>query len=378
VEARLSVKVACVFPEPTPYRAPLLDRIADREDVDLVVAYAARSVAGHAWTAPFRHRATFLRGVAIPGMQRVLRHDYPVTPGVGRFLTRESPDVVVVSGWSTFAAQAALLWCRRHHVPHLVVVESHDRDPRPSWRRAVKWSVVPRLLAGASGVLVTGSLARESMRRAGVRAERIWQFANTVDTHAFAERAGHLASRRDELRRGIGVHDEAVVVLSVARLVPDKSLDVLLTATSRVPGAVAVIAGDGPERHRLESLGGLLVGNVERSRIVELYVASDVFALVSRHEPWGVVVNEAAACGLPLVLSEHVGAGADLLEEGGNGFLAPAGDVEAITNALSRLAEDPGLRARFGARSAAIARDWGYESSIAGFVAAVETAVRPR
>jgi glycosyltransferase involved in cell wall biosynthesis len=78
------------------------------------------------------------------------------------------------------------------------------------------------------------------------------------------------------------------------------------------------------------------------------------------------------------VLSEHVGAAADMLEEGVNGFLVPVGDVAATARALARLAEDPGLRARFGKRSAAIARAWGYESSIEGFVLAVGTAVRPR
>jgi glycosyltransferase involved in cell wall biosynthesis len=378
VEARPPLKVACVFPEPTAYRAPLLDRIAARDDLDLVVAYAARSVAGRAWDGPLGHRATFLRGVAIPGMHRILRHEYPVTPGVGRFLARESPDVVVVSGWSTFAAQAAILWCRRRRVPHVVVVESHDRDPRASWRRAVKWFVVPRLLARAAGVLVTGTLAQESMIRAGFAPDRIWRFANTVDTREFAERAAELAPRREEIRGSLGLSDDEVVVLCVARLIPEKALEILVEASGRVPGAVAVLAGDGPERARLAPLGAKVLGDVEWSRIVELYVAADVFALVSRNETWGVVVNEAAACGLPLVLSEHVGAAADMLEEGVNGFLVPVGDVAATARALARLAEDPGLRAGFGKRSAAIARGWGYESSIEGFVLAVGAAVRPR
>ena len=76
-------------------------------------------------------------------------------------------------------------------------------------------------------------------------------------------------------------------------------------------------------------------------RIVERYVVADVFALLSRHEPWGVVVNEAAACGLPLVLSDRVGAAFDLLEDGRNGFLVPADDVSAAAGAMRALAADP-------------------------------------
>ena len=102
-------------------------------------------------------------------------------------------------------------------------------------------------------------------------------------------------------------------------------------------------------------------------------MAADVFALLSRHEPWGVVVNEAAACGLPLVLSDRVGAAPDLLRDGENGFLVPVDDAPAAAGALRKLG-DAEERRRLGARSAEIARDWGYGPSIENFVAAVREA----
>ena len=76
------IRVAAVFPEPTPYRAPLLDRIAAHGEVDLTVVYAAGTVAGRTWRVEPNHHAVFLRGLRIPGAQRILHHDYPVTPGV--------------------------------------------------------------------------------------------------------------------------------------------------------------------------------------------------------------------------------------------------------------------------------------------------------
>ena len=69
-------------------------------------------------------------------------------------------NAVVVSGWSTFASQAALAWCRARRVPYVLIVESHDEGPRSRWREAVKGTVVPRIVRGAAGVLVTGTLAR--------------------------------------------------------------------------------------------------------------------------------------------------------------------------------------------------------------------------
>ncbi len=378
------VRVAAVFPEPTPYRAPLLDRVAALPGIDLTVLYAADTVARRTWRVEPKHEAVFLRGVRVPGADRILRHDYPLTPGVVSALNDARPEVVVVSGWSTFAAQAAIVWCRVRHVPYVLVVESHDEDPRPGWRRTVKGTVVPPIVEHASGVLVTGSLARSSMIARGAATERVRVFANTVDVEEFGARAAALEGRRVELRAELGAQDEDVVVLSVARLVPDKALDVLVRAVAEAGDAriVLVIAGGGDERSKLAGLAAsvgtrlLLAGDVGRERIVELYAAADVFALLSEREPWGVVVNEAAACGLPLVLSKRVGAAHDLLQDGENGVLVPPGDVEAAASAIRLLASDPELRRRQGARSREIAREWGYEPSVEGFLAAVAEARR--
>ena len=130
-------------------------------------------------------------------------------------------------------------------------------------------------------------------------------------------RADRLSGRRPELRGDLGAGAEDVIVLCVARLGPEKRLGDLVRAVAQAddPRLLLVLAGDGPERQRVERLARdlgirhLFLGDVEWERIVELYVASDVFALLSERETWAVVVNEAAACGLPLVLSDRVGRG---------------------------------------------------------------------
>ena len=382
-EASAPVRVAAVFPEPTPYRAPLLDRIAALPELDLTVVYAARTVAGRTWRVEPAHRAVYLRGLRVPGAERLVRHDYPITPGVVGALSEARPDVVVVSGWSTFAAQAAIAWCGLKEVPYVLVVESHDEGPRPGWRRTVKGAVVPPVVQRAAGVLVTGTLARDSMIERGAAPERVHLFANTVDVEDFAMRAEWLQGRREALRRELGAHASDVAVLCVARLGPEKRLDVLVRAVAAAdePNLVLVLAGDGPERQELVQLAGelgvrlALLGDVDWGRIVELYVAADVFALLSERETWAVVVNEAAACGLPLVLSDRVGAAHDLLRDGENGTLVPAGDVDTAARALRELAHDPKLRRAQGARSRELARDWGYGPSVEGFLDAVREAV---
>ena len=339
------IRVAVVSPEPTPYRAPLFDRIAATDDVDLTVLYAAPTVAGRSWSVVPGHRHVFLRGVGLPGVRMLLRHDYPVTPGLFRELRKIQPDVVVVSGWSTFASQAAVAWCRAHRVPYVMHVESHDLDPRPQWRRAVKGSVATPAIRGARSVLAVGSAASDSVTARGARNVRI--FANTIDVDRWIERA-------DTLERP--PHD-GVVVLSVGRDIPDKAFDVLERACAQA-GVRLDHVSDG----------------LSEGELAHRYVAADVFALLSRREPWGVVVNEAAASGLPLVLSDRVGAARDLLRNGENGFLVPVDDVDATADALERLAADADLRRRMGERSRELVREWGYEPSVEAFVAAVREA----
>ncbi|MGE5691167.1 MAG: glycosyltransferase family 4 protein, partial [Pseudomonadota bacterium] len=376
------VRVTYVAPEPTPFRSIMFDRIAERPELDLRVVYSGHTIFSRWWTIVPRHRAAFMDGRRVPGVRNVFRHDYPLTTEIFRELADSRPDVVVVSGWSTFASQAAVAWCRTHRVPYVLLVESNDADPRPGWRRAVKGAVVPRFVQGAERVLAIGKLARESVIARGADPDRVGWFANTIDVAWFASETERLQARRRELREELGATDDDVVVLSIARLAPEKGLDtlVLAAATAADPHLLLVLAGDGPERARLETLADELgvrlriVENVPFERIVERYVAADVFALLSTHEPWGVVVNEAAATGLPLLLSDRVGAHADLLVDGENGMLVPAGDVQAAAAALRRLVAEPVLRARFGGRSLAVMRGWGYEPSIESFVETVRAA----
>jgi glycosyltransferase involved in cell wall biosynthesis len=264
----------------------------------------------------------------------------------------------------------------------VLLVESHDLGPRSGWRRAVKGAVVPRIVRGAASVLVVGSAARESVLARGAPPERIRVFANTVDVPAWSERADRLAEGREHLRSESGVADDDVVVLSVGRLVFDKGLDVLIRAVTAAGDSRLrlVFAGSGPDEAALIELAReldvwlLIRGDLPEAALADEYVKADTFALLSVHETWGVVVNEAAASGLPLVLSERVGAARDLLRDGENGFAVPSGDVAATAAALKLLAEDPALRRAAGERSRELVRAWGYEPSVESFVASVREA----
>lgn len=385
---RLSaIRVVWVGGEPTPYREPHLAALAAHPAVDLHVVYPARTIQRRTWTAPATGaRTTYLRGPSLP-LTPLLHHDYPLTPGIVRLLERERPDCVIVSGWALLATQLAVAWCRLRGTPYLLASDSHGAEPRPQWRESVKQRALPPLVRGAAGWLVPGRLAGDYLLRHGASRQRTIVFPLTVDVDRLAARAGELRAHREAARARLGASPDEVVVLQVGRLVAFKAADVLIGAAAlATPRAAAplrvVLVGDGPEEPALRALAAergarvTFAGFREGDALVEAYVAADVFALVSRRETWGVVVNEAMACGLPLLLTERVGAAADLLRPGENGELVPAGDESALAASLVRLSRDPERRARYGRRSRELIAGWRYESSVERLVELLELAVR--
>lgn len=373
-------RIAIVTTEPTASRVPQLDLLARRDGIDLTVFYAASSVQGRTWSLTLDHPHEILRGPAIP-LTRVLHHDYPVTPSLWRKLNHGDFDCLVIWGWSTFASQLAIAWCRTHRVPYVLFAESHFGEQRRMWVRALKRLVVPFVVRGAATWLVTGTLAREHLVHYGADPARTWTFANTVDVAALGGRADELRPRRSQIRKRFGFTNDDVVVLHAGRLLPVKGVDVLIEAAALARGVKLLIVGDGPRRSALEreaasvGIDATFAGFLAGDQLVEAYVAADIFALLSRRETWGVVVNEAAACGLPLVLASGIGAAADLLEPGENGELVATESAQEAAAVLGRLAEDLELRARFGAESRNRASTWDYESSIESFVSAVTAAI---
>ncbi|MEP6978871.1 MAG: glycosyltransferase family 4 protein [Thermoleophilia bacterium] len=184
-----------------------------------------------------------------------------------------------------------------------------------------------------------GTAAKEYALSLGAPEDRLVVAPNAADASVYGAAAVDRSGR------------ESCTFLYAGRLDREKGLDTLLRAFASVPGEL-VLAGSGSEEQRLRALAGDRVsfsGAVGREEIVRLLAEADVFVLPSRSEPWGMVLNEAAAAGLPLVATDGVGAAYDLID--GNGVRVPVDDDRALAAALRRFAEDHGLRTGMGARS---------------------------
>jgi glycosyltransferase involved in cell wall biosynthesis len=324
---------------PAPYRIPLFNALAER--VELRALFLAERDPRRPFYEPHEDEWRVERRV-LPGLQLSRGGRWVVlSQGVIGDLRRFRPDAVGVGGWNEPAFWQALAYCRLSRIPLLVWVESTERDARSdAGPLRLARSAMARAAAGA---FVPGTAAAGYARALGFRDVAV--APNAIDMSVFIEAAVDRSGR------------DSCTFLYAGRLDREKGVDVLLRAFEQVPGRL-VVAGSGREEVRLRALtpnGVEIVGPKSRDELVRLYAEADVVVLPSRSEPWGMVLNEAAAAGLPLVATDEVGAAHDLIEDGVNGFRVPADDVGALAGALRRLAEDEPFRLAAGVRSGELA-----------------------
>jgi glycosyltransferase involved in cell wall biosynthesis len=257
---------------------------------------------------------------------------------------------------------------------HPFVVQEHgDFYAGPYWRRESlrnqAFSVLGRLiLRRATRVRVVSLRLKEHIRALGVPASRITVLPVYTDTRALRE-----AQPREDLH---ATHRSAsVIVLAVARLVPQKNLPLLIEAFAGLriaqPDAMLVLVGAGPEESRLRSLirdRGLEAAVDMRpwtSDVASLMKTADIYALSSNYEGWGRVLVEAKACGLPIVTTD-VGCVGEVVRHGVEALIVPVADRVAFTNALAALASNEETRIRIKA----LAHEEGEANGLPAYVRA--------
>ena len=204
----------------------------------------------------------------------------------------------------------------------------------------------------ATRLIAVSDAVADTLIAQGIPAAKIAVIANGIDVEHFAE------DPPDALAWDLTiVHPEQFIVTCIARLSPEKGVDVLLGAAALLPDVLFQIVGDGPQRAALMEKGFSNVSFVGRVDDVRgpLFIA-DVLAVPSRREGQGIAALEAMAAGVPLVAS-RVGGLAGMLTDGETGLLVPPDDPEALAAALSRLQNDSPLRERLTVAGRALVRE---------------------
>ncbi len=391
-------RLAYLVSHPIQYQVPLLRRLAAHPDVDLTVYYmddaGARQYRDPEFGVTVQWDLPLLDGYSwrvLPNRSPIPRADHflrYLQPSVIRALRRGRYDAVVVHGYAHATEWLAFLGAWLSGTPLLLRGESTHLGRR-RWARAVKRLVLGPALRRMAGVLAIGSLNRRFYRAYGVPESRIFWVPYAVDNERFMAEADRLAPERQALRRLLGWPDDLPVVLYSGKLIPKKRPLDIVDACARLGvdrPIVLVFMGDGPLRGEVEGAArrrglahAIVTGFINQSEVPRYYAAADVLALPSGYEPWGLALNEGMCFGLPVVASDAVGAAPDLVRDGENGFVYPAGDTQALAEALRRVLASPERRLRMGTRSREIVSGYSYEADVRGILEALRSvAVRGR
>ena len=278
---------------------------------------------------------------------------------VWRKLGELDPELVLVPGYYNLPAVAAALWARLHGRVSVLMTESTAFDhPRRGWRERLKGWLIRALFSRA---VAGGSPHREYLDLLRYPMDRVRGMYDVVDNRGIAERTNWLREVSSPLREGLPEQ----YFLFVGRLAEEKNVRGLLQAwvSYRAGGGTwsLVLVGDGAEAPKLREFarwsgfGGDVVfaGHKGSGEIIPYQSFASCFVLPSTREPWGLVVNEAMAAGLPVIVSTRCGCAADLVEHGRNGLLfhpAQEGELASCLHLMEALTEEE--RGRMGAASA--------------------------
>jgi glycosyltransferase involved in cell wall biosynthesis len=354
-------RIGFLVSHPIQYYTPIFRALAQRCDLTVFFAHrqdaAGQGGAGYGvafdWDVDLLsgYESRFLTNVArVPSTQTFAGCN---TPEIAEIISEGRFDDFVVPGWSLRSYWQAVRACRRLRVPVMVRGDSQLAGQRGGAVGKVKGVVFPHLLKQFDACLYVGQRNREYLEHYGVASNRLFFSPHCVDNEAFG--------RASDAARGAGgwrADGRRRRVLFVGRLVDSKRPMDVVRAVARLIARgqpiELVVAGAGDLQGSMEEVaraGGVdaqFLGFVNQSKLPAVYASSDAIVLPSTAvETWGLVVNEAMACGVPAVVSDAVGCGPDLIQPGATGAVAPLGDVPALaTSIASVLALDTSLMRR--------------------------------
>ena len=387
------VRLAYVVSHPIQYQVPLLRRIAADPRFDLTVFFGSdlslRTYKDRYFGVEVKWDVPLLGGYRSEFLPK-LRHTDTETEGIvgaanyGIFSRlrgrrgRQRFDAVWVHGYTNVLAIQAIFAARLLRLP--VLIRSDSRIMQTSargLRRTAKHTYFSLLGKVVSGALSSGTENAAYFRAFMGDRFPVFPMPYAVDNDWFQQQSTLAAHTREQLRAELGLAPGRPVILYASKLQTRKHCNHLIEAFLQLaPGSTyaapyLVIVGDGEERANLERQAAAsgsdairFTGFQNQTVLPRYFDLCDVFILPAIAEPWGLVVNEVMNASRPVIVSDQVGCHPDLISNGVEGFVYPAGDVPALAHALSRTLATPETARRMGQNAFSRIQPWSFDADL--------------
>jgi glycosyltransferase involved in cell wall biosynthesis len=282
------------------------------------------------------------------------------------WVNKFKPNVINLPGYYEPAMNVVLFYCRLKGIKVIISADSTEGDnPNVGWREALKRFVVSK----AQGFFCYGSKSAEYILKLGMKSEHILVANNSVDNDRVDNVHAEALKTRETVKYSYKLRKYNFIY--VGRLIDVKNLDNLLTAYKPLANSDwgLIVLGDGSEEIKLKkyksdnNLDGIcFIEGQPWYDVPKILALADVFVLPSYSEPWGLVVNEAMACGLPVIVSNKCGSAYDAVKEGINGYTFNPYNIEELTLVFKKFVDSPESIIPFGQKSKEIIKRFSPEN----------------
>ena len=383
---KFELRVLLLNNVPTLYFDPLFEKIRRDSGWQLRVCYSSawNSQVGWEESEFERQGEAIILDQKSPWLRKRLGSSVAAAVSLARILTSQSPDYLICCGYTLKPQLVALTWAMLMKKPFAVIGDSNIYCDRITGvKRIIKRLWLNLVTRQASALMTIGSANRRFWESYGARPEQLFESRLAVDLEFF-ERA--CRERRDEAaawraRQGLS---EKIVFLFAGRLVKRKHVDSIIKAVLRLNDdrMAVVIAGGGEELASLKEIAGsdprvIFTGPIAPAELPLYYTLSDVLVLPADREPWGLVINEAMACGLAVIAHRHCGAAVDLVGND-NGVALNTFSVDELAEALKTMVNHEPLLRSMQERSRKKIANWSIDAAALGMIRAVESSLTTR
>jgi len=362
-----------------PYRIPVFNALADQAGVDLHVIFLAETDKTLRQWQIYTDEISFSYEVLPSWRLGSGKRSLLLNRGLWSALDAANPRAILCGGYNYPASWEALWWARRRTVRFVLWTESNQWDTR-SGRAPIEW-LKRYYVRSCNAFVVPGKSSFAYLRALGAGAQAVFTAPNAVDNSFFAAQAEKIRSQPAAFRERFGLPPR--FLLFAGRLVPEKGVFDLIQAYAKLECVVRsevglVFAGDGVSRGSLSEQAKLVEpgmilfpGFAQREDLAGFYALAEALILPTHSDPWGLVVNEAMACGLPIVATSVAGCAGDLVEDGWNGYIVPPANPAKLSTAIGLLLRQPEMTRSMGMRSSERIQANSPQACAGGLAAAV-------
>ncbi len=359
------IKVAIVTNIPTFYRKKQWEYYSSCEYLDITVFYCANIENDRYWEIKSSEgiKEVFLKGLSYKS--------YHFNPGILKILLKDF-DIICVGGFAYPSLMLLITSLKILNKPWIMIIDGIS--PLKIGKENLIFRFIKSFfIKGANAYFANGSISAKFLESYGITLEKIFDQHMTVDVDYFMEKEVDSLIFRSKLRKKHGIPDDATVIMYAGRLVKSKGVQDLIEAVKQLKNETKdlkiLIVGEGNYKKELMKISNeirsdvIYCGHINPENIYKYYYASDVLVLPTYDDPWGLVVNEAMACALPIIVTDAAGCSLDLVKN--NGFIVGLHELNELKSAIQKISTNP---KKFANNSRKLILKWTYKESLKNFI----------